>query len=76
MNNIKRGKLEKANKFLASALDYVKPILDDEQQAFNNTPAKFQDSWKGEKMQVCIGQLFDAIENINDAMESIREASK
>lgn len=75
MNSVRRKKISKAIETLQGVGRVVSNILDEEQNVFDNTPENIQDGYKGEKIQAAISQLEDAVDNIDEAIEALQEAS-
>ena len=66
MNRARRKLLEAAKEHITTALDIVREVYADEEEAKDNLPESLQNGEKGEKMQEAI----DALETIADALET------
>lgn len=65
MNRARRKLLEAAKEHITNALDIVREVHADEEEAKDNLPESLQNGEKGEKMQEAV----DAMETIVDALE-------
>lgn len=74
MNNRRRHLLSLAIQMLDKACDYASQALDAEQDSLDNIPENLQSSERTEKMEAVISCLELAVENIDNARESIEEA--
>lgn len=74
MNRSKRAKLEKAKMMVASALDIVKVVRYDEQEALDKVPVTFLKSPVGEKLTASINNLERATDSLEDVLDCINRA--
>ena len=74
MNKERRKQIDGMISKLENIKEHISYILDDEQNAFDNTPESIQYSERGYNMQEAIDNLDDAIGNIVDAIDNLYEA--
>ena len=74
MNNKRRKKLDACVELLVKAWGIVEGALDDERDMLDNIPASLQSGSKYERMEEMIDQLENASEQIDGAIECIKEA--
>lgn len=73
LNKKRREKLLEAVKILGKALDIVLSVLDDEQDALDNTPENLQNSDAFYHKEETISRLEEASENIRSLINEIEE---
>lgn len=76
MNNARRKQINEAIDALDAILTVIESILDDEQEAFNNTPESLQSSERGERAQEAINSLEYARDNITQSIDDLNTASE
>lgn len=74
MNKQRRLNLKEASSYLEKALQIVSRAKDEEQDSLDNLPENLQDSDRCTIMENAIDALEDAINNIEQASESINNA--
>lgn len=72
MNKTRRQKVDEALGKLQEALDILYYVQEEEQTAFDNMPEHLQESRKGLEMEDGIVYLSDAVDEINDTMETLK----
>ena len=75
MNRNRRDLLKRAVSALEIAEKCVNSALEEEQDCLDNLPESLEGSARYEKMELAIGGLEEAIENIDRAKDCITEAS-
>jgi hypothetical protein len=75
MNADRRKKLQEAVGTLATAKLYIEECRDEEQEAFNNLPDGFKEGEQGQKLEENIGELDDAMNEIDAVSEKLEELS-
>ena len=73
MNNRKRDRLKTAIKMLEEASNIIDAVREEEEEALENLPENLQDSERYESMENNVERLQDAIESIEQLVESIGE---
>jgi len=73
MNKQRRKQLEKSVLHLNDALEIVRDVLEQEQEAFNNMPDGIRDGERGEEMQGYVDTLEEHVNTIEEAISAIEE---
>lgn len=74
MNKLRAEKLINITFDLKDLLSMIRVIYNEEQTAFNNSSDNIKKSRVGDRYQFNLSQMYDAIDNIESAIESINEA--
>ena len=75
MNNIRRKEINKAIKMLENVKSYIENIHGDEEDYMNNIPENLQGSSRYSNAEEAVNYLEDVIDNINEAIENLENAS-
>jgi hypothetical protein len=73
MNKQRRQRLRKASIYLSMSLNIIEDVKDDEETVLNNIPENLQESSRAYDMENNIESLEDAIDYLNDVINSIEE---
>lgn len=76
MNRDRRDRLFDAASQLAEAIDTIRDIQAEEQDAFDNMPEGFQSGSRGEKMQIAIDKMEEFISQIESVQFNIEDFAK
>ena len=71
MNKERRKLIKKANQLLLEAKDIIEDVLNDEENAFDNLSEGLQCTMRGEQMENNIGEMEDAINNIDCVIDNL-----
>lgn len=71
MNRDRRERLLDAASQLTEAIDTIRDVQEEEQEAFDNMPEGFQSGSRGEKMQIAIDKMDEFIAQIESAQFDI-----
>ncbi len=74
MNNDRRKRINSALIKLAKIQDDVQMIYDEEEMAFDSLPENLKDSDRGCCMQDAIGHLEEAVQSMEELIESLADA--
>lgn len=74
LNNKRRTRLRGIEEDLGMALNLLNSIYDEEQDCMDNVPENLQDSERYSDMEACVEALSEAVYNLEEAMDSIKEA--
>lgn len=74
MNNKRRTRLRSIEEDLGRVLNLLNSIYDEEQDCMDNVPENLQDSERYSDMEACVEALSEAVYNLEEAMDSIKEA--
>ena len=74
MNNQRRKKLNEACSLLSKAATIVDCVKDEEQDSMDNMPESLQDSERYSIMEDAVDAMDDALNSINEASECIEKA--
>lgn len=74
MNKQRRNRLQTAINQLSEIQRVVNAIADEERDSLDSLPENFQDTDRGEKMQLAISALEDASEQIEGSVDNISDA--
>lgn len=74
MNNKRRTRLRSIEEDLSMALNLLNSIYDEEQDCMDNVPENLQDSERYSDMEACVEALDGAVYNLEEAIDSIKEA--
>ena len=74
LNNKRRTRLRSIEEDLGMALNLLNSIYDEEQDCMDNVPENLQDSERYSDMEACVEALSEAVYNLEEAMDSIKEA--
>ena len=74
LNNKRRTRLRGIEEDLGMALNLLNSIYDEEQDCMDNVPENLQDSERYSDMEACVEALSEAFYNLEEAMDSIKEA--
>lgn len=74
LNNKRRTRLRSIEEDLGRVLNLLNSIYDEEQDCMDNVPENLQDSERYSNMEACVEALSDAVYNLEEAMDSIKEA--
>ena len=67
MNKLRRKQLDRAFVLINAAMDIMRTVMDDEQEAYKNLPESFQNGERGEQMSGNIESLEEATGYLEDA---------
>ena len=73
MNKQRRKKINDNINILGSIKSNLESILSDEEYSFENMPENLQGSIRGEESENAIDLLYEAINNLDDIMNSLTE---
>ena len=73
MNKARRKAIEKACAKLSDARDDIQAILDEEQEAYDNTPESLQGTERYEESEEAISALEGAAETVGEAIDTLSE---
>lgn len=73
MNKARRKAIEKACAKLSDARDDIQAILDEEQEALDNTPESLQGTERYEESEEAIYALECAAETVGEAIDTLSE---
>lgn len=76
MNKARRKTLARIASELQDLLDALEPLMEEEQDAFDNLPESFQTGTQGEAMEESISAMSDAISSITEAIEYLETAGE
>lgn len=71
MNRDRRERLLDAASQLTEAIDTIRDVQEEEQEAFDNMPEGFQSGSRGEKMQIAIDKMDEFISQIESVQFDI-----
>lgn len=71
MNRDRKERLLDAASQLTEAIDTIRDVQEEEQEAFDNMPEGFQSGSRGEKMQIAIDKMDEFIAQIESAQFDI-----
>ena len=74
LNNKRRTRLRSIEEDLGRVLNLLNSIYDEEQDCMDNVPENLQDSERYSDMEACVEALSEAVYNLEEAMDSIKEA--
>lgn len=74
LNNKRRTRLRSIEEDLGRVLNLLNSIYDEEQDCMDNVPENLQDSERYSDMEACVEALSDAVYNLEEAIDSIKEA--
>lgn len=74
LNNKRRTRLRSIEEDLGRVLNLLNSIYDEEQDCMDNVPENLQDSERYSNMEACVEALSDAVYNLEEAIDSIKEA--
>lgn len=74
LNNKRRTRLRSIEEDLGRVLNLLNSIYDEEQDCMDNVPENLQDSERYSNMEACVEALSDAVYNLEEAMDLIKEA--
>lgn len=74
MNKQRRKKLESLAEQIRVVKDELEELRDEEQTAHDNLPDSFQEGEQGSRMESCIENLDEAIDDLDNAILMIEEA--
>lgn len=75
MNAARRKAIDKLYMQLEDLKAAIESLQEEEQEAFDNLPESLQDTERGEAMQEAVDNLEAAASSIEEAMDSLSEAS-
>ena len=75
MNNIRRKEINKAIKMIENVKSYIENIHGDEEDYMNNIPENLQGSSRYNNAEEAVSYLEDVIDNLNEAIENLENAS-
>ncbi len=73
MNKARRNKLGKAFDLVNSAKEILEAVREEEQEAYDNLPERFQNGSKGEDMQNYMDMIEEAANYLDDANSVIEQ---
>lgn len=76
MNDTRRKMIEKVVKAIDAANGDIDPIIEAEQEAFDNLPESMQGGDQGEKLSNAIEALNEAKEALDNAISSLETATE
>ena len=76
MNKARRKALDEVLATLESAREMLENVKDEEQEAYDNLPESLQATDRGQGMEVAIGFLEDAMDYVDNAVESCSSAQE
>lgn len=74
MNNKRRTRLKVIEEDLGRSLDLLNSVYDEEQDCMDNVPENLQDSERYSNMEDCVEALSEAVYNLEEAIDLIKEA--
>lgn len=74
MNSERRKKIEIVKDKLTELKSLIEPIMEEEQEAFDNLPESLQYSDRGEKMEEAINSLENSLNSIDEVVDYLDEA--
>lgn len=74
MNKHRRKRIEKARMALEELIEEIKALEEEEQEAYENMPASFQDSERGEAVFEAYTDIASAVYSLEDADEYLMAA--
>lgn len=76
MNNQQRKRIEKLLEQISDIKAEVESIRDEEQGKFDNMPENFQQGEKGQRLEEVVGNLDDAITDIESLEQNLNSANE
>lgn len=73
MNKQRRAALDAILSELETQRDALRTITDEEQEAFDNMPQSLQEAEKGQTMESGIDSMEDAINNLQEVADLLRD---
>lgn len=73
MNKQRRKQLDKSFILINEAMNIIQGVMDDEQEAYDNLPAGFQNGERGEEMSGNIESLEEATSYLEEAKSAMRD---
>lgn len=74
MNRARRKRLDSIIEELEELQQEIATVLEEEQEAFDNLPESFQEGERGQTMQEAIDNLENVDTDIENIIETLREA--
>jgi hypothetical protein len=74
MNDSRRNRLEQASALISKAMDLIKELGDEEQEAFDNLPENLKEAEQGENIETTIHTLNDVISALEEALSGIDDS--
>lgn len=76
MNRDRRDRLLDAASQLTEAIDTIREVQEEEQEAFFNMPEGFQSGSRGENMQIAIDKMEGFVSQIESVQSDIEDFAK
>ena len=74
MNKNRRSRLRGIEEDLGRCLNLLNSIYDEEQECIDNIPDNLQDGDRYSDMEACVEALSEAVYDLEEALDSIKEA--